>query len=444
MMKSIVGALLFVAVHAWCVVVTGAQVAGDAGTERSATLYIDPVNGLSVEQAIAMGLQGEHGLLAAQSDVDVARGLREQARLRPNPMASIQRQEQLSGPDHLTTAEFELPLDLFRRAPRIATAERALEVAGYSVADRQRLLASAIRTAYGELAAAARDLNVSDDLMTSTRGSYELLRARVELGAAAALERNRVEVELRRLDAQRLLQAGKADAALIELKRLLGLGPREPLTVRDTLDTLVEAVIAVTAPAAAAAVAARPDVREAAARVRLADARVDQARSEGRFDVSLVGSYMLMDFSFPQMAFGPTGALEPIQGTFHNLTAGAKVTMPLRNRNEGTIAAARAERTGAEHTRRARELSAEAEVASALARDERARLALAVYTSGVRTLSRQNLDVVRQAYELGRGSLSDVLAEQRRYLEVEMTFTDTLRAAFEARTALTQALGEVR
>ena len=43
-------------------------------------------------------------------------------------------------------------------------------------------------------------------------------------------------------------------------------------------------------------------------------------------------------------------------------------------------------------------------------------------------LARQNLAVVGQSYELGRVTVFDVLAEQRRYLEVERAYTDALRA----------------
>ena len=38
----------------------------------------------------------------------------------------------------------------------------------------------------------------------------------------------------------------------------------------------------------------------------------------------------------------------------------------------------------------------------------------------------------------------DVLTEQRRYLEVEQSFTDALRSAFEARTRLQLARGDLR
>lgn len=433
-----------VIVAAWCAPPALAQSSQPAAGERMAARYVDPIRGMPIEQALALASQNEPALLAARTSIDAARGARQQAALRLNPMVSIMRQEQTGGSDNLTSAEVEWPLDLFRRGSRTATADRAIEVAKFAVADQERMIVAAVRAAYGELAASARDLEVSDALVAATRRSYELLRARVAEGAAPALERNILEVELQRLESQRLLQAGDAEAARIALTRALGVGPHGVVTVRETLDRLVEAD---SPPAAATTVpppAQRADIREADARLRLAETRIEQARNDGRFDVTVFGSYMRMNFGFPQMAFGAGGTLEPIHGIFHNLTAGVTIAVPLINRNQGAIAAAQAERAGAAHLRDARALTAESEVAAAAARDAHARRAVAIYASGVRTLARQNLDIVRETYELGRSTLTDVLAEQRRYLEIEMGYTDALRAAFEARTALKQARGDVK
>ena len=119
------------------------------------------------------------------------------------------------------------------------------------------------------------------------------------------------------------------------------------------------------------------------------------------------------------------------------------LTVPVLNRNQGEVAAARAEHAGAEAAYEAARLAADAERAAARARDERARQAVRAYT-GAQTLARQNLTVVGQSYELGRVTVFDVLAEQRRYLDVERAYTEALRTAYEARTALNRALGGVR
>jgi outer membrane protein TolC len=105
---------------------------------------------------------------------------------------------------------------------------------------------------------------------------------------------------------------------------------------------------------------------------------------------------------------------------------------------------ARAERTGAAAAYDTARLAAEAELASARARDERAREAVKIYGAGAQALARQNLTVVGQSYELGRVTVFEVLAERRRYLDVERAYTEALRAAYEARTALNRALGEAR
>jgi outer membrane protein TolC len=188
----------------------------------------------------------------------------------------------------------------------------------------------------------------------------------------------------------------------------------------------------------------RADVREAAARIETAVAKIDSAQSGGRFDVSLFGNYMRMDSGFPQRGLAPDGRLERVRGQFNYWSAGAMVTLPLLNRNQGDIAVARAERTGAAAAYDAARLAAEAEVASARTRDERAREAVRIFGAGAHAPARQNLAVVGQSYELGRVTVFEVLAERRRYLDVERAYTEALRAAYEARTALNRALGEGR
>jgi outer membrane protein TolC len=182
-------------------------------------------------------------------------------------------------------------------------------------------------------------------------------------------------------------------------------------------------------------------VREAETRIGVAEAKIDRAQREGRLDVSLFGNYMRMDAGFPQFGVTSSGSLERVRGQFHYVTIGAMVTLPLLNRNQGEVAVARAERAGAAAAFDAARLTAETEVAAARTRDEHARQAVRLYATA-QTLARQNLSVVAESRGLGRVTIFDVLAEQRRYLEVERAYTDALRAAYDARTALQRALGD--
>jgi outer membrane protein, heavy metal efflux system len=411
-----------------------------------ASRFIDPANGLSLEQAIALATAQEPSLRAARSQIDMVQGMKSQASLKPNPSISFERREEPAGTDNQTMVAVEWPLDLFRRSGRVAVAEREVATTQLAVADRERLLAAEVRMRYGDVLAAVRDLALLDELVAATGRQHELLRSRVQAGASPPLERDLLDVELRRLQAERLLQAGRTEATLFVLKRVLGMRAEAALTVRDRFEDLVqrESSVAPPVPDTAAAVEERADVREAAARVAVAEAKIDRADGQGRFDVSVFASYIRMDAGFPQRAVAPDGSLAPIRGVFHYVSAGAIVNIPVFNRNQGEVAAARAERAGAAAAHDAARLTAEAELAAARVRDDHARQAVTVFSADAQTLARKNLTVVGQSYELGRVTVFDVLAEQRRYLAVERAYTDALRAAYEARTALELALGDRR
>jgi cobalt-zinc-cadmium efflux system outer membrane protein len=359
---------------------------------------------------------------------------------------SFERREEPAGTDNQTTVTVKWPLDLFRKGPRVAVADREVQVSQLAVADRERLLAAEVRTKYGEVLAAVRELGILDELLATTRRQHALLRSRVEEGATPPVERDLLDVEVRRLQADRVLQAGHTEAALFELKRVLGLKADARVRVRDTLEDVVrrEGSSPPHLSVSSTVVEERTDVRAAAARVDVANAKIERVEAEGRFDVSLFANYMRMDAGFPQRAFATDGSLERVRGVFHYVSAGAMVMVPVLNRNQGEIAAARAERAGAAAAYEAAQLAADSELAAARARDDRARQAVNAYSAEARPLARQNLSVVSQSYDLGRVTVFDVLSEQRRYFDVERAYTEALKAAYEARTAVTLAVGGAR
>jgi cobalt-zinc-cadmium efflux system outer membrane protein len=337
----------------------------------------------------------------------------------------------------------ELPLDVFRRAGRTATADQQVAASQWSALDRERTLVAAVRLEYGRAAAAILDAQVAAVLAATVERQVVLLRARAQEGAAPRLDADLLEVELRRLQGARELADGRAERAVLALKPLLGMTPDQPLTLREPLEALVEARTAGPPPPATTAVAERADVRMAAQQVAVAAAGVDQARREGRVDLSLFGSYMRMDAGFPQFGVSPAGVPERVRAQFNYLSGGLVVTLPLVNRNQGQVAAARAEQAAAEARREAVDLSARAEVAAAIVRERRARQAVAAYGTETRDLARRNLEVVRQTFELGRATVHDVLAEQRRYLEFEQARTAALLEVWEAHADLRRAVGDL-
>jgi cobalt-zinc-cadmium efflux system outer membrane protein len=405
--------------------------------------YVDRATGVSLAAAIQQALEREPLLRATRSEIEVARGMKDQAGAHTNPMVSFERREQPgSGTDNQTLLNVDWPLDLYRRGPRVVAAEREIEAAQYAAADRARITAGDVRMRYGNAAAAARDVAVADNLVAAAKEQLALLAGRVEQGAAPPLDRDVFQVEVRRLESERLLAAARADAAIFELRRAMGLPPDQPLKLRDPLESLLTAG-AIAAPALNATVpATRADVREAETRANLATAQIEKAESEGRIDMAVFGAYMRMDSGFPQRGFDDIGAVVPVHGVFNYVALGVRVTLPLRNQNEGAVAAARASAIGAAARVDAVRLTAQSETAAAAVRASQTRAALVPLQEGVE-LARQTLAVARQTYELGRMTAADVLAEQRRYWEVERAYTDVLRQAYEAQASLQSARGEL-
>lgn len=386
----------------------------------------------------------EPSIRAARLEVQAMEAEAKQASLWANPRLDVEYRHEPGGMDRQTMATAELPLDLFRRGPRVAAAKASVAVASALAEERERMLLLDVHMAYSRYLGAARRLAVLDRLLAQARNTLSLLESRVAAGAIPRLERDQASIEVTRIDASRAAVAGARDMALAELRRSIGLPAGTPVTVSDTLDTAIpwaEIDVALLGTAHMTAVTDRADVRAAAAQVVVETTRRDQAKSEGKFDLSVYGGYMRMRSGFPQMGLAPDGSPVPIEGTFHNVVAGAMIDLPLFNRNQGAIAAAQIRTASAQQQVEARKLAVAAEIEGARARLRAAVAAARTFTTQSRDIARQNVDVVREAHALGRHTLLEVVMEQQRYLEVEMAYTEALMEVLDAHAAWQSAVG---
>src|SRR5262245_8717802 len=384
----------------------------------------------TIDELIARALLDNPELRAARAEVDAATARVGQAALRPNPMMELGGQKAISSDNNLTVG-VTLPLDLNgRKEGRIGVAERELAVKRALLADRERRLRADIRSKAGALLAARRNLAVADELLQTNRDALTLVRRRVAEGAAPSLEENLTLVEVNRLEAGRHLLASRLEVAMLALKAYVGLPAESTLVVRGDLSA--PPTVPEHGQAVQGALAGRPDLVAARAEVTAAEARVRKEEAEGRWDASVNVGYQRQEMGFGLRGLTDSGSTRPIQDTFHYFGGGISIVLPVRNRNQGNVAAARAETTMAERRRQFMELMAHQEVEAAFAQHEAARRSLDLYERGVRDIARRNLGVVRESYALGRGSLLDVITEQRRYIEIENGYTDVLKQVYDA------------
>lgn len=396
---------------------------------------------LAIDELVARAITDSPDLRAARAEIDAAVGRLRQAGLRPNPMLELGGQKALS-PDNNLTVGVTLPLDLNgRKEGRVGVAERDLEMKQAQVRDRERRLAADVRMKAGELLAARRGLAVTDDLLRVNREALRLVQDRVREGATPALDESLTLVEVNRLNATRQLLASRLDIAGLQLKALAGMTPDALLSLRG--DLVSGAVPPTPDEAVRRALTTRPDVAAARADIAMARATIRKEQAEGRWDASINVGYQRQDFGFMLNGVDDRGRSRPIQDVFHYFGAGVSIMLPVRNRNQGNIAAATAAAQGAERRLEFTELTIREEVAAALTQHAAARRSLEIYERGVRDVAMRNVEVVRQSYELGRGSLLDVISEQRRYIEIENGYTDVLKQVYDAAVDIDRVTGAI-
>jgi cobalt-zinc-cadmium efflux system outer membrane protein len=334
-----------------------------------------------------------------------------------------------------------LPLELGgRRSARIRVAERELQIRTAALAESERQLAAEVRSKFGESIAAILKLKFTEDILAMAEENFALVAAQVFEGRRPPLEQSMETVELNRIRALREVSEGAVEVRLLELRNLVGMNPTDALLLRGDLDTL-KVSLPPQVGAEETALRLRSDLIGAAAVVDLAAARVEQARSEGRIDADVMLGYQRMKSGFPLSGTDmETGAMLPIEQRMNFFTFGVRLNLPVRNRNQGMIAAAQLEQQAAASRREFGELTVKREVAAAFARYNRAFRAMEIYRVGVRDRAAVNADVVRQTYELGSKTMLDYIAEHHRYIEAENGFTDAQLEAYLAMVEILKAI----
>ncbi len=407
---------------------------------RAASDFLDLQGGVTETELVTRALASNPSLLARRQQIAMAKGDVTQARLRQNPSLTLGGLKEVNGGDNAINVRGSLPLELFgRRARRTEVAETKEEATQQSVADHERLLTGEVRMRFGQALAAIRDLTFVEQLLHVNRDFLRLMEDRAREGAVPSLDADEIRVEANRVETLRIDYQAKAEVALLALKETVGIDPEETIRLKGALELppqdydrkeLLQL-----------AMDHRPDLALQRANEGLAHAELRSDRAKGKPDASVFGGYERPDFGFSQRAFDSAGNLAPIRQTFNHVVFGLDINLPVFNRNQGAAIADTAAIQAARSQIAAVDLNLRHEVAQNLIRFNGAQARVTAYRSGVRDQAAQNLDVVRQTYRYGRTTLLDVIAEQRRYIDIQTGYTDILLDAYAARIALEQAVG---
>ncbi len=381
---------------------------------------------LTLQEAQSRALRSSPAFLAEAQALAIARGRLRQARSYPfNPALELEAPGAASGEglgvyQAALAQEIEAP---GRTRLRARAAGLALDRAGAEVHDAARLAVAATGEAFYSALAAERRFAVAGQILALNQSLLAAIRTQRREGEISALQANLAEIEVGRARARVLAERRERTAALIELRRLAGIDPDQPVRLHDTpaagppgalrTDTLV-----------AGALAARPDLAAGAAAVREAEALASLARSE----------------STPTLRVAAITERDQAGGEAR-LGVGVGAAIPAFNRNRGAFAAARAEAARAAYARSATELRVRAEVTQAAQAYAAAAEEVSVYESDVLHPTRANQALLETAYRAGKIDLPSLLLVRNQLREAELGYWDAWLAFRRARVRLEAATG---
>ncbi len=407
---------------------------------RPSSDFLDPKRGVTEDDLVIRALASNPTLAAQRQQIQMAKGDVTQAHLHKNPSLMLGGLQEVKGDDHAINVSGSLPLELYgRRARRTEVAQNKEDATQQSVADQERLLKGEVRTRFGEALASIRNLMFVEQLLQVNREFLKLMDDRVREGAIPSLDADETRVEVNRIETMRIDYLAKAEVALLALKEAVGIDPDESIRLKGVLEL---------APLGydqkqllQLATDHRPDLAYQRANEGVANAELRWDKAMGKPDASIFGGYERPNLGFSEQAFDAAGNLTPIRQAFNHVVFGLNIDLPVFNRNQGAVVADTAAIQAARSQVAAVNLNLRHEVAQNLVRFKGAQARVALYRNGVRDQANHNLDVVRQTYSYGRTTLLDVIAEQRRYIDIETGYTEILLDAYAARIALEQAIG---
>ncbi len=375
---------------------------------------------ITLAEALARTAASSPALAAAEADVAAALGRARQAGFRPNPELDLS-VENFSGTGALSGLnEAESTLSVGqrfelggKRPARERAAQAEVDAARLRLAVARADLQQQVRDAYAEVWADSRRVALARDQFVRADNLQAVATELVDAGREPPLRALRARTAA--LEAVGRVRAAEAEYAQAQRALAALWGGSEDLPEPITSET----------PSVSAAVidpARALDVRLAEAEVATSIAVVDRERTLSRPDVTVsVGARQFRGTDDTALVFG------------------ASMPLGLFDRNQGNIAAANAERTGAEARRNAALAGAIRRTRDAQAALRTAEAQLAFLENQAEPEAIEAVRIAREGFSAGRFTLLDVLDAEEALNTVQAAMITAEMERAQAVAALTRA-----
>lgn len=381
---------------------------------------------LTVEEAVALAVEQNPRLAAANGDVQAARSGVGAARALTNPAITFA--PSVTGPGGSDTELLvQQPLEINgTRAARTGVANAQLRVTEAGAVVELRGLVFQTKSGYYELTRAREENAVARALLQTAQEFDRITRQQVEVGTRPGVDQIQTGIEVVRAQQQVTLTGGQTATATAALNTLMGRLPSEPI---GPLTPLTYTPLTVQADAALRqALTSRAEIQVETANRDVFRQQARQARAEGLPD--LVPQYRATSIT---------------QGGNQNGGIGLGISLPLLDYGSRRERVRQAEQSARAEENRivATQNQVRQEVTQALARLNAADAVAQDYQKGVLDQAQSLLDASRVGFQEGRTSVIALVEAQRTYRSVETEYTNALVDAALARAELERATGAV-
>ncbi|WP_395609272.1 TolC family protein [Pseudomonas sp. B22129] len=378
---------------------------------------------LTLDSALQAAFANNPDLAAAQWEIDIAKGGRQQAGLIPNPVASVD-VEDTRRDTRTTSIKLSQALELGgKRGARIEVAERAQDAAALTLEQRRNALrAEVIDGYYGALRAQQRLELAQRSLALAERGLV-VAKGRVTAGKASPVEATRAQVQVSEIR----LEFNRAQIGLADAYRSLAAstGSAAP----DFQAVAVQSQSTPPLPATAQLLARL----EQTADLRLAELQIQQSEAS----VGLEKAQRIPDLDVSIGSQYDASVRERV-----NLV-GVSMPIPLFNRNQGNVLAASRRADQARDLRNATELRLRTETRQALDLWQTANTEVQAFNQQILPAAQSAVDSATRGFEMGKFNFLDVLDAQRTLIAARTQYLAATAQATDAWVRIERIYGDL-
>ncbi len=378
---------------------------------------------LTLDAALQTAFANNPDLAAAQWEIGIAEGARQQAGLIPNPVASWDAEDTRRS-TRTTTVKLSQTLELGgKRSARIDVASRAQDAAALTLAQRRNALrADVIDNYYGALRAQER-LDLAQRSMNVAERGLAVANGRVTAGKTSPVEANRAQVQL----SEMRLELNRAQIGLTDAYRRLATSTGSAVT--DFQAVAGQNQLTPALPPVAHLLARL----EQTAELRLAELSILQNEAS----VGLEKAQRIPDLDVSIGSQYDASVRERV-----NLV-GVSMPIPLFNRNQGNVLAATRRADQARDLRNAAELRLRTETRQALDLWQTANTEVRAFNQQILPAAQSAVDSATRGFEMGKFSFLDVLDAQRTLIAARTQYLTATAQATEAWVRIERIYGDL-